>query len=113
MTTTLANQQRRINLANVTEPGAVATGSRHSTPKCILSGKLSLRSRRYRSGFCNVVSSPHASDLKLGQRAHSSFVQAQHHRDALESRAIRKLNHKSESPLLSPPCEERQETYAI
>jgi hypothetical protein len=26
-----------------------------------------------------------------------SFVQAQHHRVALESRAIRKLNHKSET----------------
>src|SRR2546425_12396942 len=30
------------------------------------------------------------------QCTHLSFVQAQHYRDALESRAIRKLNHKSE-----------------
>src|SRR3989442_8456851 len=30
------------------------------------------------------------------QCSHLSFVQAQHNRDALESRAIRKLNHKSE-----------------
>jgi hypothetical protein len=29
-------------------------------------------------------------------RTHLSFVQTQHYRDALESRAIRKLNHKSE-----------------
>ena len=30
------------------------------------------------------------------QGTHLSFVQAQHYSDALESRAIRKLNHKSE-----------------
>jgi hypothetical protein len=31
------------------------------------------------------------------QCTHLSFVQAQHYRVALESRAIRKLNHKSET----------------
>ena len=73
MTTTLANQLPRINSAN--------GGSMQSAQVVTL-----------KSGQQN------ASSIDSNRQCtHLSFVQAQHYRVALESRAIRKLNHNSET----------------
>src|SRR6266478_3286255 len=73
MTTTLANQLPRINLAN---GGSVQSAK-------VVSRNLDNRTLPRLTRNC--------------QCTHLSFVQAQHYRVALESRAIRKLNHKSET----------------
>src|SRR6266850_7143794 len=77
MTTTVANQQRRINLANVGQ-------CRQIEAKCPGRDSETWTTER----LPRLTQNRQCTDL--------SFVQAQHYRDALESRAIRKLNHKSE-----------------
>ena len=77
MTTTVANQPRRINLAHRGQ-------CRQIEAKC--PGRDSVLDNR---------TLPRLTQNR--QCTHLSFVQAQHYRDALESRAIRKLNHKSET----------------
>src|SRR5712691_2855221 len=72
MTTTLANQPPRINLAN--------DGSRQSAQVVNL-----------KSGQQNASSLTQKRLTQNRRCTHLSFVQAQHYRVALESRAIRKL----------------------
>src|SRR6267378_831848 len=73
MTTTVSNQLPRINLAN--------GGSMQSAQV------VTLKSGQQNASSVDSKSPMHSFD----------FVQAQHYRVALESRAIRKLNHKSET----------------
>ena len=71
MTTTVANQQPRINLAD--------GGSTQSAQV------VTLKSGEQNASSVDSKSPMHSFELRT----------AHHYRDALESRAIRKLNHKS------------------